>query len=125
MVTARGAAPLFSQASEIAGLLRCKASLPTPSPAGVEARSKRLPGPLCRLGKVPSGSGCPSLAESGTLQPGSRKLQEASSSGRLGRRLEMRYLSHVTGDQTFAAKTMKFYASQPRFYAAKRATERG
>lgn len=37
------------------------------------------------------GSGCPSLAESGTLQ------------------LEMRYLSHVTGDQTFAAKTMKFY----------------
>ena len=37
------------------------------------------------------GSGCPSLAESGTLQ------------------LEMRYLSHATGDDVFAAKTMKFY----------------
>ncbi|CAK9015166.1 unnamed protein product [Durusdinium trenchii] len=37
------------------------------------------------------GSGCPSLAESGTLQ------------------LEMRYLSHATGDDTFASKSMKFY----------------
>lgn len=37
------------------------------------------------------GSGCPSLAESGTLQ------------------LEMRYLSRVTGDEVFAAKTMRFY----------------
>jgi len=37
------------------------------------------------------GAGCPSLAESGTLQ------------------LEMRYLSKVTGDEVFASKTMKFY----------------
>lgn len=37
----------------------------------------------------------------------------------------MRYLSHVTGDQTFAAKTMKFYAPQPRFYAAKNGKREG
>jgi len=37
------------------------------------------------------GMGCPSLAESGTIQ------------------LEMRYLSHVTGDPAFEQKTMKFY----------------
>ncbi|CAE7498591.1 MAN1A2 [Symbiodinium pilosum] len=45
------------------------------------------------------GSSCPSLAESGTLQ------------------LEMRYLSHVTGDAIFAAKTMKFYETVQGYQA--------